>query len=208
MLVAMATAAITAGGPAIAASIADYARNADQVDGKHAVGAATTSAKRAGKLVATNSSGRLPNNIIAKAPDAAKLNGRSAAQVRPLQVSSDNNQAQSLPTATWTAVHTVTITVPSAGRIQVSGLATLYAPGTEQAHALLWVSSSPTATQDFVGLARWTAPRPGNQGTVPVLRTFRVSAPGTYTYHLMGDSAGEEWSSVQSSRLTAQFFPG
>lgn len=70
MLVAFVTAAVTAGGPAIAASIADYAKDADKVDGKHAVGAGTSVTNRAGKLVATNATtGRLPNNIIASALD-------------------------------------------------------------------------------------------------------------------------------------------
>ena len=76
ILVAMVTAAVTAGGPAIAATIADYARNADKVDGKHAVAAGSTVANRKGKLVATSATtGRLPDNIIAKAPDAQKLDG-------------------------------------------------------------------------------------------------------------------------------------
>ena len=43
---------------------------ADTVDGKHAVGAGSTVAKRAGKLVATNAQGHLPSNIIKKAVDA------------------------------------------------------------------------------------------------------------------------------------------
>lgn len=79
IVVAMMTAAVTAGGPAIAGTIADYARNANKVDGKHAVGAGATAAQRAGKLVATNASGRLPNNIVAKAPNADKLGGVSSA---------------------------------------------------------------------------------------------------------------------------------
>jgi hypothetical protein len=62
-----------AAGP-VTAAVFD-AVNADKVDGKHAVGAGATVAKRKGKLVATNSSGRLPNNIIAKARDADKLDG-------------------------------------------------------------------------------------------------------------------------------------
>ncbi|MDP3890156.1 hypothetical protein [Nocardioides sp.] len=49
--------------------------NAHKVDGKHAVGAGASVQKRKGKLVATNSAGRLPNNIIAKARDADKLDG-------------------------------------------------------------------------------------------------------------------------------------
>jgi hypothetical protein len=71
ILVAFVTSAIFAGGPAIAAIVA----NAHRVDGKHAVGSSATPAARAGKLVATNGSGKLPNNIIAKAIDADKLDG-------------------------------------------------------------------------------------------------------------------------------------
>lgn len=52
------------------------AKNADKVDGKHAVSASASSARRKGKLVATSpKTAKLPNNIIAKAPDADKLDG-------------------------------------------------------------------------------------------------------------------------------------
>lgn len=77
MLVAMVTAAVTAGGPALADGVrhAMFAHNADKVDGKHAVGAGATNAQRTGKLVATDANGRLPDNIILKAPDANRLDG-------------------------------------------------------------------------------------------------------------------------------------
>ena len=75
IIVAMVTAAITAGGPALAAAVAE-AVNADTVDGKHAVGAGASVANRKGKLVATSgTTGRLPNNIISKAPNANQLDG-------------------------------------------------------------------------------------------------------------------------------------
>jgi hypothetical protein len=64
IVVAMVTAALTAATPAIAASVVDYARNAGKVDGKSAVGAAATPTKRAGKLVATDALGYLPDNIL------------------------------------------------------------------------------------------------------------------------------------------------
>lgn len=70
---ALAVALVGATGP-VTAAVFD-AVNADKVDGKHAVGAKASPAKRKGKLVATNASGRLPNNILAKAPDADKLDG-------------------------------------------------------------------------------------------------------------------------------------
>jgi hypothetical protein len=79
MVVAAVTAMVTAGAPALAGSVVNYARNADKVDGKHAVGAAASIATRAGKLVATNAAGRLPNDIIAKAPDAEQLDGTDSA---------------------------------------------------------------------------------------------------------------------------------
>lgn len=87
MLVAFVTAAVAAGGPAIAEVIADYAKNADKVDGRHAIGAGASLADRKAKLVATDATtGRLPNNIIARAPDSAKLNGFSHAKLRTLQM--------------------------------------------------------------------------------------------------------------------------
>jgi hypothetical protein len=71
---ALAVAVAGAGGPVVAAAF--DARNADKVDGKHAVGAKAGVEQRKGKLVATSpTTGRLPNNVIAKAPDAARLGG-------------------------------------------------------------------------------------------------------------------------------------
>jgi hypothetical protein len=79
ILVAMAVAMVTAGGPALARTVVDFAKNAGKVDGKKAVGANSSIHHRKGKLVATSkTTGRLPNNIIAKAPNAAKLSGHPA----------------------------------------------------------------------------------------------------------------------------------
>ena len=75
ILVAMVTAAVTAGGPVVARTVVDYARDANRVDGKHAVSAGASRSTRAGKLVATGSGGFLPNNIILKAPNADRLDG-------------------------------------------------------------------------------------------------------------------------------------
>lgn len=60
---------------ALPATAAVYVANADKVDNKHAVAAGATKKARAGKLVATGSTGLLPNNIIAKAGDANRLDG-------------------------------------------------------------------------------------------------------------------------------------
>jgi hypothetical protein len=61
--------------PAAAHHVVRFARNADKVDGRHAVGAGASQEERAGRLVATNSTGRLPNNIIRRAPNAGLLAG-------------------------------------------------------------------------------------------------------------------------------------
>jgi len=75
--------AIGAGTPAAMAVIA----NADKVDGFDAVGYGASVSQRKGKLVATSrTTGRLPNNIIAKAPNAAKFGGFTPAQMRYLVV--------------------------------------------------------------------------------------------------------------------------
>ena len=73
--------------PAIGSSVAAivYADNADKVDGKHAVGSAATINQRKGKLVATSGqTGLLPNNIIKRAPDSARLNGYPHSALRSL----------------------------------------------------------------------------------------------------------------------------
>jgi hypothetical protein len=70
---AVITAGVVTGAPAVAAGI--FAKDSHKVDGFHAVGADAKVGKRAGKLVATNQDGRLPNGIIAKAPDSDLLDG-------------------------------------------------------------------------------------------------------------------------------------
>src|SRR5205807_10532964 len=78
-LVAGGTAILTGAAPAVASTVrhALFADNAGKVDHKDAVRASASIAVRRGKLVATSSrTGRLPNNIIAVAPDAANLGGK------------------------------------------------------------------------------------------------------------------------------------
>ena len=77
-LIAVATVCLTAGvaTPALASSVVPFAKNADTVDGKHAVRAGATVTQRAGRLVATSgTTGLLPGNIIAKAPNSETLDG-------------------------------------------------------------------------------------------------------------------------------------
>lgn len=72
-VVAVVAASVVAGPAAVAA--VTYATNADKVDRKHAVGAGASRQTRAGKLVATNGNGYLPNNVLRKARDANRLDG-------------------------------------------------------------------------------------------------------------------------------------
>jgi hypothetical protein len=78
VVVAVVAASVVAG-PTAAAAV--YVANADKVDNKHAVGAGATRAARAGKLVATGSGGLLPNNIIAKAGNADRLDGKDSSEL-------------------------------------------------------------------------------------------------------------------------------
>ena len=71
-------AALAVAGTSLAGGGTD-AENADKVDGKHAVGSGASVNARKGKLVATDpGNGRLPNNIISKAPDSQQLDGKDS----------------------------------------------------------------------------------------------------------------------------------
>jgi len=76
IVVAMITAMVTAGAPAIAHGVhAAFAHNADKVDNRHAVGSGASLANARGRLVAHNSGGRLPARFIPKVKDSNKLDG-------------------------------------------------------------------------------------------------------------------------------------
>jgi hypothetical protein len=81
-LVAAVTSMLVAGGPALARTTGSLMRtDADTVNGFGAVGCHASIANRSGNLVATcPDTGRLPNNIIAKAPDSALLDGRNSTE--------------------------------------------------------------------------------------------------------------------------------
>ena len=64
IVIAVASATTLAQGDEPAAIEPAAGLNADTVDGRHAVGSGASKAKRARKLVATNSSGFLPSNIV------------------------------------------------------------------------------------------------------------------------------------------------
>src|SRR4051812_3144090 len=84
-LVAAVTSLMVAGGPALARTTGSLMRtDADTVNGFGAVGCHATIANRSGNLVATcPDTGRLPNNIIAKAPDSSLLDGQDSTAFLP-----------------------------------------------------------------------------------------------------------------------------
>lgn len=99
------------------AATAYDAVNARMVDGFSAVKSDATVKHRAGKLVATNKHGRLPDNIIKEAPNAARLGGLSLNKVRTqwVSVQSDGSIYGSSPGAS-----NVTVTHPATGTYCVS----------------------------------------------------------------------------------------
>jgi hypothetical protein len=74
-IIAIVVAAVVAA-PAAAAIVA----NSDMVDGKHAVTAGANRSSRAGKLVATNTNGYLPNDIVVKARDSNLFDGKDSTE--------------------------------------------------------------------------------------------------------------------------------
>lgn len=81
----VAVAVLIGAGAATAAGPYD-AVNADKVDGRHAVGPNTSQAKRAGNLVATDGTGRLPTGVLGTAPDSRKLDGYTPAELSALSL--------------------------------------------------------------------------------------------------------------------------
>lgn len=224
-VVAVATASVVMAAPAAA-----IVANADKVDGKHAVGAAATRETRAGKLVATNRNGYLPNDILLKARNANKLDGKSSSAflaAKGKAANSDKLDGRSLSrvrsiqnsrtfgvsnlTVAAANVTSIDVAAPAAGRVEVSGVVALSvdkANSTSGAWAVLSISDVANTMTNPV--SRWAlpvgAPAGTWQATVAVTRTFTVSSAGTYTYYLVGRGFGG--TDVFEGTLNAQFFPG
>ena len=116
---AVACLSIGAVSPSVAAGV--FADNSDKVDGKHAVGAGASVANRAGKLVATNSNGRLPNNIIVRALDSGKLGGQPASSYARDLVQVVGSNVTITGTSGISSYGTASVTCPSDHPVFVSG---------------------------------------------------------------------------------------
>lgn len=180
-------------GPPVVAATYD-AVNSDKVDGKHAVGAGATASSRSGKLVATNADGKLPNSIIAKAPDAAKLGGvppsgylsSDPGSVTGEEVLNDSLQRQdlsydaSVPRAFGLVNHdgtldelmpffgltaeNVTSPADSQGVYCINGLE--FTPTSVSVSSALWGGGSPVVVSSAFGLSTACASVEGTQITV------------------------------------------
>jgi hypothetical protein len=160
VVVAMATAAVTAGAPAIAHGVkhALFAHDSAAVDGKSAVGAEATKKQRKGKLVATDPvTGRLPNSLIKKAPNANKLDGLdSTAFLRTDAKAADADQLDGFDSSAF---------LQNSGAITIQGSVTS------------WVKDSASGSSGTATVA------PEAEGT----RITSTSASGSATYVMMPD---------------------
>ncbi len=120
-LIAATVASAIAAAPAVAGRIADYARNSDKVDGRHAVGASASPNRRASSLVATDNQGRLPNGIIRSAPDAHRLQGFEANDLVRATYSDSTTSMQDFATGRFETVHSKRVWAPVDGMLLTWG---------------------------------------------------------------------------------------
>jgi len=153
-LVAGVVAVLVTSTPSIAAKV----KNADKVDGKHAVAAKASVKKRAGKLVATDRSGHLPDDIVRKPADADRLDGLDSTAFRSrtaapgelmtgivAMVTVNTSNASAATTATFPAPLAMTLPAsrttvvppggstaqcPGVGQVAVNGWLCVYEAGT------------------------------------------------------------------------------
>jgi hypothetical protein len=165
--VAFITAAITAGGPALAAAF--DAMNADKVDGKHAVSPSVSIDTRKGKLVATSATtGLLPNDIIARAPNANLLDGVDSSKYRFISLDPWAAFVSGGATVTDGYGPFGGINVPDSGSASFAFGFTVppdFRPGTTATLRLLWSSAGTSCTVNLRG--SWvSAGRPGERHDV------------------------------------------
>ncbi|MGH2820516.1 MAG: hypothetical protein ACRDJ5_07680 [Actinomycetota bacterium] len=165
VVIAVVAAAVTGlAVPAVSAVV--RATNSDKVDGRHAVGSGATRAERARKLVATGRNGRLPNGIIAKAPNANKLDGLDSTELmRSGPARSIVNNTGCDPTSTeYVSCGSVRLKLPRRGRVMLTmdgawatstapsiGRCRLFGPGTSNQQVNLGEPSD-SGTDHYFGL--------------------------------------------------------
>jgi hypothetical protein len=146
--------------PAVASTVADFAKNAGKVDGKSAVSSTASVAKRKGKLVATSSTtGRLPDNIIGKAPDANLLDGKDSTAFAPEGAGLSLTSGQTAR-GTWMLLDTETTVIAGENGKLATDVVTW--PTVASAPAAHFIGPGVTDVAECPGTAAAPAATPGN----------------------------------------------
>jgi hypothetical protein len=201
-------AVIAASAVMAAPAAASYIANADQVDHKDAVGYGASSAGRAGKLVATNSQGYLPNNILRKAPDAGELDGLDSTKFlrtmnQPFAVGKPIGvHPHPVPAKEFTLA-SVTVNAPAGGVVVLTGQAVFSA---NQAGGYMDVYLGVNTKHAWYTL--WDAGDDDNfydqhQEATAILPV----SPGTHTYTLRVQEHAATHSDYYGESLIATYYP-
>lgn len=208
IITAVLVSALMAGKPALAQA-AKKVVNADKVDGKHAVGAGASVEARAGKLVATNKKGTLPNNIISTAADSAKLGGKSLGNLASIALSHTDDAYASQTPNRYCDTMPVTVTQASLAFVDVSLSALGGNGGTDFAVRPVvsddgWTtySTSPGAGGSLAG----SAPQ-GKWATVAASSPFELTAGKTYSFGAWSHAFTGSGSTDGSCSVTVQIVP-
>lgn len=202
---------------AVPATAAVIAANSDKVDGKHAVSAGATVTQRKGKLVATNATtGRLPNNLIAKAPDADKLDGKSSAAFM-VGSGGKNGTTTNIDNCGGAVLVEYPVSVATPSRVFATGFSTLFVtspgPNPYLSFRLLDGTGAVVATSSMLVMPQ---PPSGNPRMSMAELLFDkdqpqpyTAAPGSYTLQLFGNNFGSctGYTQHQSPRLTHLLVP-
>jgi hypothetical protein len=189
-IAAVVIAVVATAAPGVAQGVLAVAGlNADMVDGRHAVGFGASVDNRKAKLVATNAvTGRLPNNIIAKAPDADMVDGHHANGLTRVAMTATSDTLD-LGTGEQTYGTTLTITAPGDGFVVVYGSMTVRNNGcTTGCTVLSRIRHIETGTYSVS--AEETVPSGARNGNIANASVFPVSA-------------GENRFDIRASRLFA-----
>ena len=205
--ISAAVASVVTATPAVAAIVA----NSDKVDGKHAVGAKAKAEARAGKLVATDKRGRLPDDILGQAMDADRLDGMDSGQLR---IVADGLGAETNPIVHGcgeTVVLSQPLTVEDRAQVFATG-ATALAVTSDKLHPAIQVQ-----LLDGEDVVAWTSEdswsgRDGDDlATAGLLLDDTttgpyVAKPGTYTLRILGNNSGlcdqSTFAQYQEARLS------
>jgi hypothetical protein len=189
-IVAAIIALVATAAPGVAQGVLAVAGlNADMVDGRHAVGFNAGVDNRRAKLVATNAvTGRLPNNIIAKAPDADMVDGHHANGLTRVAMMATSDTLD-LGTGEQTYGAPLTITAPGDGFVVVYGSVTVRNNGCTTGCTVLARIRHVEAGTYSVS-AEETVPSGARNGNIAHASVFPVSA-------------GENRFDIRASRLFA-----